>query len=817
MEREGEDKTPKKDGSRETAPCRFFNTDTGCRKGKECRWLHTVEEGKKRCWVCGATDHYAGSCTRPKDQKSGDYRKSYPKNDPKSIQKAETETPRPQNENPKESETQATNQEESGEVMKGLLEEANRMLKALKETKEEESGERAGKLQRLQKQLDDLKAVRVFRIASLGEGRGHGLLDSGATHALRGRKEGEALGGMQEVKVSLACGRETLLKMTMGGTMVASNYNTEPIVPLGKLVKDLECKIGWDDRGLVVVHPKKGKLEVYDREGCPHVPKEVALELIQELEEKEQKKIRLLKKGQEEKEEDWIRELIKAHPVLRKLPEEIQSQIVTRPATDLKMLPGVNRHRRKKVLSGGAVVHLFAGEDEGYTLKRALKEVGGDTITLLEFDVLRGEDHDVLAAPLFSSLLRLAIDGGILAVVGGPNCRTRSVLRHYPIPGGPRPVRAWQGEEFGKKDNNEQEQKQVLEDDVLMWRMILLFVVADEANKAKEGGSKEEKKVWFGLEQPAFPDYMPEVVSFWKTSQWEQLAEMYGFEMWHFNQGDWGGEAVKPTTWGGSLEIQLPEKRNRDARARGEGEKKDSKRLARWAPGMMRSVAVAIQKTVNQKRVAIRNLPWKEHIQHGHIPFRKDCRVCQEAAAKTAPHRRVVGVGGGKARGGVLSVDTTGPLVKGKDVDTTEVRFLLIGAFTWMVPKGSRLSEGQEIGEEQEKEDEDEIVFDEEAVEPEDERPKRGRPKKKVEEEEKMREDEIRELEEKPEAEDEKDDKKEEEGKEDQDKPLMILRSGYFAWQYPFFLQRRRRSLESGSRDGDEVARRRLQSDTDPQ
>ena len=110
--------------------------------------------------------------------------------------------------------------------------------------------------------------------------------------------------------------------------MVASNYNTEPIVPLWKLVKDLECKIGWDDRGLVVVHPKKGKLEVYDREGCPHVPKEVALELIQELEEKEQKKIRLLKKGQEEKEEDWIRELIKAHPVLRKLPEEIQSQIV---------------------------------------------------------------------------------------------------------------------------------------------------------------------------------------------------------------------------------------------------------------------------------------------------------------------------------------------------------------------------------------------------------------------------------------------------------------------------------------------------------
>ena len=66
--------------------------------------------------------------------------------------------------------------EESGEVMKGLLEEANRMLKNISDNKSEkgeEGDDREGKLRRLQRQLDDLKALRVFRIASIGESGGH--------------------------------------------------------------------------------------------------------------------------------------------------------------------------------------------------------------------------------------------------------------------------------------------------------------------------------------------------------------------------------------------------------------------------------------------------------------------------------------------------------------------------------------------------------------------------------------------------------------------------------------------------------------------
>lgn len=765
--------TPKKEGAKEASPCRFFNTDAGCRKGKECKWMRTVEEGKKRCWICGAVDHYAGSCARPKDQRPTDQRRTYPKQEPRSIQKAETDATKPAVETAKETETSTSpGQEESGEVMRGLLEEANKMLRALKDTKEEEMGEREGKLKRLQRQLDELKSIKVFRIASLTEGGGHGLLDSGATHALRGKKDGESTHDLPEVKVNLACGRETLLRMTPGGTMIAPSSTTEPIVPLGKLVRRLGCHVGWGKGGLTVTHPRRGKLRVFEKEGCPHVEHSVALELIEELEKIEAEKCKGVRIAKAEvMEAKWIEDLVEAHPVLRTLTSEVKEALKMKPAADLRGLPQINRRRRKRILREGALIHLYAGENEGYTLARAMKEVGADRSTLVEVDLLRGGEHDMMKDQLYSSLLRLALDGKMRSMVGGPNCRTRSVLRHYPVEGveggGPRPLRAWGGEEFGKRDLTPSEAHLVWEDDVLLWRMMLIYIVAEEVNKVEPG---KKKMIGFGIEQPAYPEYMPEVVSLWKTSQWMKMKEMYGLEEVTFNQGDYGGEAVKPTTWGGSLSIEVPTKKNEEAKSRKENKTRDSKTLARWAPGFMREVARALQQQVLGLQVRMTKLSWREHIQHGHVPFRKDCRVCQESSAKAAPHRRVVGVGNGKARAGVLSVDTTGPLVKGKDVDSAVVRFLLVGAFTWVVPKGSRLSEGPKLPEEEDKEEEeDKIVLEEEEAEIEDTRPRRGRPRKEQPEEERMGPEEVQDLEEKPDPEEPEREKKddEEEGPKD--------------------------------------------------
>ena len=72
---------------------------------------------------------------------------------------------------------------------------------------------------------------------------------------------------------------------------------------------------------------------------------------------------------------------------------------------------------------------------------------------LLEIDVKRGEGHNMLLDNgVYAGLLRAALQDRIDAVITGPNCRTRSVLRHYPRENAPRPVRAWNGEEYGLAD-----------------------------------------------------------------------------------------------------------------------------------------------------------------------------------------------------------------------------------------------------------------------------------------------------------------------------------------------------------------------------
>ena len=156
--------------------------------------------------------------------------------------------------------------------------------------------------------------------------------------------------------------------------------------------------------------------------------------------------------------------------------------------------------------------------------------------------------------------MRAALDGTLKGVIMGPNCRTRSVLRHYPLPvpgGGPRPVRSWE-EPWGMAQNTKEEQDKVREDDVLMWRGLMLFIAHEEMRKALKRG--EEEAMFLGLEQPADPThYMPAVVTFWKTPEWIQMELRYQLKEQTFLQSRWGGKAKKPTTFGGNLSLCLPD------------------------------------------------------------------------------------------------------------------------------------------------------------------------------------------------------------------------------------------------------------------
>ena len=214
--------------------------------------------------------------------------------------------------------------------------------------------------------------------------------------------------------------------------MITDRQDVEPIVPMGHLVKTLQCSVEWKEEGVRVLHPMRGEIQVRCAEGCPQISRSLALELIQEIEDAKQG---IKEKGMKfEGELSWMRELIETHPILKNLPTEIKNNLIEEPG-EWRNLPG-NRRLKKKLRRDGVVVHLYAGEAEGFSLSRSFQQQGGETWRLMEIDEKRGEDQDMLkAGGVYGALMRVALEGKLEGLVGGPNCKTRSVLRHYPIEG----------------------------------------------------------------------------------------------------------------------------------------------------------------------------------------------------------------------------------------------------------------------------------------------------------------------------------------------------------------------------------------------
>ena len=420
-------------------------------------------------------------------------------------------------------------QKEKGdaEALQNVLEEAGKMLCSLTVTPPKKTG-REARLEDIQKQLDDMKLrkfeeVKVSKISKINFQNERGLLDSGATHAMRGLQEGEELEDLEVIQVELAGGQKQELRMTKGKVIVHDDPQVQPIVPLGLMVNKLGCEIKWSVMGSCKVrHPALGDIPVWMNAGCPEIDRELALCFIDMLEQTEISGARVRLARHEETELSGLAEKEK---VFWGVPEKIMEKVIEKPADNLRGIP-LNRSRRR-TLEKGFVLHLYAGEKDGYTLQRALKEVGGDTTRLVEVDLKRGREHDMIDGPLYASLLRAAMDSYILGVVGGPNCRTRSVLRHYPLPAGrPRPVKALTPEDwFGLPGLDEEEKKQVWEDDVLLYRMIMIFCVAEAARRENSRKGSTRARVTFLLEQPEAPDYMPECGSWWRTDNYRNFRD----------------------------------------------------------------------------------------------------------------------------------------------------------------------------------------------------------------------------------------------------------------------------------------------------
>ena len=694
----------KREEEKKEGKCRFYLTEGGCRRGRSCKWSHDQKDGEKRCFNCGSNKHFATSCP---------YKTSSSESPPKVPKAAKIEESEEFRGGKKEAEEAVKGSSEDDEekeagVMSELLEEANKMLKSLSK----KSGT-TSKLQSLQARLSDLKkeavrlkTLRLTRISPTEEKSEVGLLDSGATHPLRALRLGDDPKQMEKVWVSLADGKKVPMLMTKTGIMVSTDVGIEPFLPLGWLLNEGGCSMRWSKGQMEIHHPQRGSLPVKVTSGCPQIEKKLALELIDEFDYVEARAARIAPTPEEtSKEEAWLLELVEDHPVFSKLPKAIKDELVLKPG-DWKDLP-LNRHARRR-LKDDFVCHLYAGPEGGFTLQKAMAELGCSQ-KLLEIDWLRDPSHDMLGKSMvYAALLRTALDGAMAALVGGPNCRSRSVLRHYYRPNGPRPLRGWSdGQKWGLHDLNEGERQKVFDDDVLLWRMLFLAEVA----KLGRATHPSKGKFRFMLEQPAEPLHRPECVSFWLTSEWKALRDLNSWGEQAFCQGDFCQDEVpiKPTKLGGNLEIELPVYKNPHARARaGDEPLEESKTLARWLPNLMRAIAKACVEKALDDVPKLKALSWSQHVELGHVPMRRDCRVCQEASAKARPHRQVR-----HPLCATLALDTAGPYRIGQDVDQ-EARYMLVGTFTWLRPRGSKAFEEPEEPPEGEDAEEEDWQFEEE-------------------------------------------------------------------------------------------------------
>ena len=228
--------------------------------------------------------------------------------------------------------------------MKVLLEEASRMLKSLNQRSEAPSTTSAtSSVEGLQKQLDRLKtrhpsakALRLTKMSTSLEGA-CALLDSGATHPLRGIQASDCSDSLQKVHVNLANGHAVQMLMNAAGVMISTQPDIEVILPLGWLTAR-GCQVTWLDGQIKVQHPSRGCLPVEVHGGCPQIPRSLALELLAEYELEElQRLIRKLQRSDDPGEkvageqEMWLRSVVDQHPILRDLPDHVKQELALEP------------------------------------------------------------------------------------------------------------------------------------------------------------------------------------------------------------------------------------------------------------------------------------------------------------------------------------------------------------------------------------------------------------------------------------------------------------------------------------------------------
>ena len=731
-------------------PCTFYHSPTGCKKGNDCNFEHSwnsipFEERKGRCKTCGAKGHKSHECKA--GMKEGEPKakgKAGPKGSARASVEAVSAVPAPPPPPAADSQQQ---------IKSMLADAALILQQAMPQRDGTVAGETVAPgpiagppkapspgvaqgtpvtLASLSAQLDSLRAMtREYeaKMMRFEEEKAKiapvALLDSGATHPVV-PFSGD-MSGLQKVPVTLAGESKEEWYRTKGGTLVVppsdpSEDKAKPqtIIPLGALVENLGCSLNWSKRGgLKVRHPALGVLKTgVGRNTCPFLQEDQALTLISELEDK---RLRTFKSEVQELESrmelvaapldptdalrqyavsgeraDALRALM-SQPYLGRSHEEAVSLM----AEDLlgldedsgkrmmKQLP-LNRAKRRALLSSeNWAVHLCSGKpQEDNPFRRWAEE---RQIQLLEVDLLAkgGKGWDLTCQHgVWRVLLWAAATGRIVSVFSSPHTKVAATKPTL----GLQPMFLWSLASVarGKGIPFVFEAPRDLECE---YRKFLAW----------SGGTELQ------LNQPAPGCENPRIMRVCTNVDLGHFSALQigkpasaivcNRQCWNLDfrqavvsalQGEYHGPSTE------ELDKMITKAISSNPEAIREEDEVhpphdiDQKTGADLVDEPVRPVPEAKPADSPKCPFSKKEIDsWKQHLLDGHIPYRRDCRLCVEGTGIGIQHRRVA-----YPQAFALSIDLFGPVPKhehGRDETCisgkNSIRYGLVGAFR--VPKSA--------------------------------------------------------------------------------------------------------------------------------
>ena len=741
--------TPSPSGPTSPKPCRWFaKSDSGCRKGAECPFEHSWGEVAKagRCLLCSGVGHVKKDC--PTRNKATQAPSSRQRTDgqpsttstagaankamnavPESTPVAPSTQPAAEPSPTSSPSSRRPPEEDHPEALKKIMDDASKMLKTLmansSQTTSSSTSGSVPSYESIQKQLDELrlKAMKVEGGGTSGCSDKGVLLDSGSTHVLRPARDELEEENTKAVSVTLAGDEQKVLRQAPSGSIllaVDEKDRVQTIVPFGAMMDRLNCTLKWNKQGLVLVHPKHGRIKTRVRAGCPEMTDagqaaeiiaELEMRKVEELKEKTkslQHKLSAIR-AIEVKKEDWrtnlaayaqegcvvdgLQVLFKC-PVFQDLPEAVTATMVPNVEVNdksgweyLKELPLSRRLRKRLLRSRAWVLNLFSGKRHSADPLQELNgQVNLDTnteVVMLNVDVLLNGGWSLMG-PTYKALMWAAMSGRLKAVLGVPPAKTFGLRRQDDKADPSRPMRS-PTQPYGVDDLHPVERHRVDLETSLVARQLLLYLVAHASSRGTG--------VSFCLGSPqitASAEAAKEATCLSETPLIKAFLEVtmpLGMKRCFFDKGTVGSPGRAATTFVTNLPFEAQDQ----LREPSSNNEADSKGGGSWTTSMRRSLArdlkeigVASTRAWHRKEISpdLRKLSaeqaWRLHVERDHVPFRKDCEQCVMSLGSGRPHRRTK-----QKSAYVLSVDIGGPMrATSRDGHGYGYRYFLAASYT---------------------------------------------------------------------------------------------------------------------------------------